>query len=82
MQKTSLLHPFILEIQSVLESCDQTGHTQTFFDQLLFEFVSTCKKLGYFRPVIEENTTRVVQHAKQHILLVWCVIFDCMPYGV
>ena len=34
MQKVSLLHQFILKIQSILESCDQTGHTQTFFDQL------------------------------------------------
>ena len=34
MQKSSLFHQFIIEIQSILESCDQTGHTQTFFDHL------------------------------------------------
>ena len=34
MQKFSLFHQFILELQSILESCYQTDHTQTVFDQL------------------------------------------------
>ena len=34
MQNISVLLQFILEIQSILESCDQTGHTQKVFDQL------------------------------------------------
>ena len=33
MQKIKF-HQFILEIQSIWESCDQTGDTQTVFDQL------------------------------------------------
>ena len=44
MQKMSSFHPFILEVQSILESCDQIDHTfltffttptPEFFDQLL-----------------------------------------------
>ena len=35
MQKISLFHLFISEIQSILESHDQTGNTQNIFDQLL-----------------------------------------------
>ena len=48
MQKISSFHQFILEIQPVLKSCDQTGHT-CFWPRLskLCKFVSTCKKSGY-----------------------------------
>ena len=42
MQKISSFYQFILEIQSVLESRDQTGYTH------LCEFISTSKKSGYF----------------------------------
>ena len=42
MQKISALHPFNLEIQSILESCEQTDHIHIWplppkkmFDQLL-----------------------------------------------
>ena len=35
MQKISSFNRFILEIQPILESCVQTGHTQKIFDQLL-----------------------------------------------
>ena len=42
MQKISLFHQFALEIQSILDSCDQTGHIQTFFDQH-FIYVNLCQ---------------------------------------
>ena len=51
MQKISSFHQFIFEIQPILESCDQTGHThpKNFWSTFnLYEFVSTCKKSGYF----------------------------------
>ena len=54
--KISSFHLFIFEIQPILESCDQAGHTHFWpyppinfwstFD--LYIFVSTCKKSGYF----------------------------------
>ena len=56
IQKISSFHQFILQIQPILESHDQTGHTHFWpypsknlwsgFN--LCEFVSTCKKSGYF----------------------------------
>ena len=39
MQKINLFCQFIIEIQSILESCDQTGQNQTVFD-LLFIYVN------------------------------------------
>ena len=56
MQKISSFHQFILEIQPILESCDQTGHIhsahahpKSFWSTFnLCELVSTWKKLGYF----------------------------------
>ena len=56
MPKISSLHQFILDIQPILESHDQTGHThfwphppKIFWSTLnLCKFVSTCKKSGYF----------------------------------
>ena len=39
MQKINLFRQFIIEIQSILESCDQTGQNQTVFD-LLFIYVN------------------------------------------
>ena len=56
MQKITLFHPFIFEVQSILESHDQTSHThfwphppKNFWSNFnLCEFVSTCKKPGYF----------------------------------
>ena len=52
IQKISSFHQFILEIQPILESRDQTGHTRFWPHQSkkfwspfnLCEFVSTCKK--------------------------------------
>ena len=56
MQKITSFHPIILEVQSILKSHDQTGHTDFWpcppkkilstFN--LPEFVPTCKKSGYF----------------------------------
>ena len=56
MQKISSFHQFILEIQPILESRDQTGHTHSghanpkFFWSTFnsYEFASTYKKSGYF----------------------------------
>ena len=51
MQKISWFHQFILHIQSILESRDQTRHTHPKKFQSTFnlcKFVSTCKKSGYF----------------------------------
>ena len=56
MQKISSFHQFILEIQPILESHDQlakpiSGHAnpKIFWSTFnLCEFVSTCKKSGYF----------------------------------
>ena len=51
MHKISSYHLFILEIQSILESCDQSGHAHPKFFWSTFnlwEFVSTSKKSGYF----------------------------------
>ena len=36
MQKISLFHEFILDIQSILQSCDQAGHTQTVLTNFSF----------------------------------------------
>ena len=56
MQKISSFHQVILEIKSILESCNQAGHTHLwpcppqFFDQLLI-YVNLSqhgKKSGYF----------------------------------
>ena len=50
-KKISSFHQLILEIKSILESCDQAGHThpKNFWSTFnLCEFVSTCKKSGYF----------------------------------
>ena len=51
MQKISSFHLFILEIQPIFESCDQTGHAnpKIFWSTFnLCEFVSTCKKSRYW----------------------------------
>ena len=61
-KKNSSFDLFIFEIQSILESCDQTGHTPFWpcspknFDHdqkswssfNVCKFASTCKKSGYF----------------------------------
>ena len=50
MQKISSFHLFILEIQPIFESCDQTGHAnpKIFWSTFnLCEIVSKCKKSRY-----------------------------------
>ena len=56
-KKITSFHPFILEVQSILESHDKNGHThfwpclsQTFSDQLLIyvNLYQNAKKSGYF----------------------------------
>ena len=56
MQKITSFHQFILEIQSILESCNQTGHTHFWpcpsknflINFYLCKFVPICKKSGHF----------------------------------
>ena len=54
MPKISQFYQFTLEIKSILEPKDQIGHTHfppwptKFFLINFCEFVSTCKKAGYF----------------------------------
>ena len=51
-KKINSIHQLFLEIQSILESCDQTGHLWPSLimttPNVLCGFVSTCKKSGYF----------------------------------
>ena len=71
MQKIYLIHLFILKIQSVLESRDQTDHTHFWlcptkkvFDQLLIflESVSTCKKISLFYLFILQIQSIIESH--------------------
>ena len=62
MQKISSFCQFILEIQSILESHDQTGHIhfwpcklKNFLTFSLCEFVSTYKILGYFTDLFRRH---------------------------
>ena len=63
MQKISSFHQLIVETQSILESCDQTGHThlwprptQKFWLTFnLCQFVSTGKNSGYFTDLFWEH---------------------------
>ena len=56
------IHPFIFDIQSILESGDQTGHTHfdhahtKIFDQLLDFEESTSKKNQFIPPVHSSDT--------------------------
>ena len=58
MQTISLFHQLFLEIQSILESRDQTGHTHFWpcpIKKLFSQLVSTCKNWGRFTDLLWRN---------------------------
>ena len=58
MQTISLLHQLFLEIQSILESRDQIGHTHFWpcpIKKLFNQLVSTCKNWGRFIDLLWRN---------------------------